>query len=106
MQYGTRLPMVEDFYTELGATAPAPAESKVPTGAVVMLVAMLALPIGGAIVGYKVLEGRFPFAGLVGALGGFWIVPKVVGPVLGPILKPFAEKALAEARAKGCTTCG
>lgn len=115
MQYGQRLPMVEDFYTDLGAdvpvnpalmtppTAPAPAS---PVGALLVFGLMMALPIGGAILGYKLLEGRMPLGGLVGALGGWFIVPKVAGPVLGPILKPFAEKALAAARAKGCTTCG
>jgi hypothetical protein len=78
----------------------------------------LAVPIGGAILGYKLLAGRFPFAGAVGVVGGFLIVPKVVSPILGPILKPFAEKALADAKAagftppasvtrlSGCTTCG
>ena len=142
MMYGQRLPMVEDFYTDLGGHAPPgydPATdprlarmraagstwnpyahtepgpmypearktiAAMPTEGWILLAIGLAIPVGGAILGYKLLKDRIPLGGLVGAVGGFFIVPKVAGPIIGPILKPFAEKALAKARAAGCTSCG
>jgi hypothetical protein len=109
MLYGQRLPMVEDYYVNLGADAPVVAAKPKPPASVWLVVALgLAVPIGGALLGMH-FAGPGLLRRVVGGALGFYFVPKIVGPIVGPILKPFADKALADARAAGlkpCTTCG
>lgn len=124
-----RLPMVEDFVVPLGEaaaplrarfprhaaeTSPAPA-APVPESAKTLvglgLLAGLAMTIGGAYLGYRLLRGRFPLAGLVGGAAGFYLVPKIAGPIVGSLLKPQLDQATADMKARGlmgagCAGCG
>lgn len=116
MMYGQRLPMVEDFYTNLGEEAPVAGPTpKPPASARLLIVLGLAVPIGGALLGMYI-AGPGVLRRVVGGALGFYFVPKIAKPIVGPILKPFAMRALADMRAARmelpnsggdalCTTC-
>ena len=121
------LPMVDDFVVQLGGAAPArpplrtnfprnmsatkPMDpAAVPESAKSLvglgLLAGLAMTLGGAYLGYRLLRGRFPLSGLAGAAAGFYLVPKVAGPIVGSLLKPRLERATADMKTAGLMGCG
>lgn len=97
-----RLPHVDDFIVPLGATPEPPASAKRFVGT--MAITMIVLLVGGGYLGYRLLKGRIPFGGLVGAIGGALVVPRVAGPVVGRFLSPMATTA-ARDMGVGCPTC-
>ena len=99
------LPHVDDFIVPLGATPDRPALPASATRFVgAMALVMIGLLVAGGYVGYRLLKGRIPFGGLVGALGGAYVLPKVAGPIVGLLLEPMARRA-ARDMGVDCPTC-